>query len=179
VFGNGFDKISKPKKRCNSQSKVNIIPYGPSKNPGKSVGITKKNRISDNDIIRPEVNFISNARPAMLKRRDLEIEKTPIIKLHEIKKYKSRKNKKYPNNVPLHYGYSRKLVKARESPLPNIFHKKSLRNRGSSTSWLTAPSFVNGLPNTIYHFKYPLKTRKLNSVNDHHYDARDNVGSKL
>ena len=37
---------------------------------------------------------------------------------------------------------------------------------------------MNGLPKTIYHFKYPLKTRKLKSVNDHHYDARDNVGSK-
>ena len=128
--------------------------------------------------IRPEVNFISNARPAMLKWRDLEIEKTPIIKSPEIKKYRSRTNKKYHNNVPLHYGYSRKLVKARESPLPNIFRKKSLRNRGSSTSWLPAPSFVNGLPKTIYHFKYPLKTRKLNTVNDHHYNAMDNVGSK-
>ena len=38
---------------------------------------------------------------------------------------------------------------------------------------------MNGLPKTIYHFKYPLKTRKLNTVNDHHYDAMGNVGSKV
>ena len=91
---NGFEEISKQKKNYNSQSKVNIIPYGPGKYPGKSVGITKKDRISDNEIIRPELNFISNARPAMLKWRDLDIAKTPIVKPSEIKKYRSRTNKK-------------------------------------------------------------------------------------
>ena len=44
---------------------VNIIPDGPIKYPYKSMGITEKDSMSDNET--------SNAKPAILKWRELEI----------------------------------------------------------------------------------------------------------
>ena len=112
----------------------------------------------------------------MLKWRELEIERTPMIKPYRQRNYKSRRNKKYNSKGPVHLANARKFVEARASPLPNIFRQKSLNNLDSTTSWLPAPSFVNGLPKTIYHFKYPLKTRKIIHVNSH--DSSDDEDHK-
>merc|ERR1711936_817100 len=83
---NSDNKISKP---------VNIIPYNPSKYPSNNLGINMKDKLTPNEIFRPDLSFISNARPAMLKWRELEVKKTQIIKPPDKKKYKSRWNKKY------------------------------------------------------------------------------------
>ena len=154
-------------KKIKSRPGVNIIPYSPSNYPSMSAGITKKDKISDNEILRPEVNFTSNARPAMLKWRELEIEKTQIIKPSDKQKYKSRLKKKYSSRVPIHAGYSRKFVESPEPASMKLFQKRYPRYpSGSSMTWLPAPSYVNGLPQTIFHMKYPLKIRRLNSVDD-------------
>jgi hypothetical protein len=135
---------------------VNIIPYSPIEYPYKSVRITKKDPIIDNEILRPVLNFTSNARPAKLKWRELEIEKTPIIK-----PFKSNRKKKYSSRVPIHLGYSRKFVEPTDFSYNKIIRKKLSNLPGSSMTWLPAPG-LNGLPQTIFHMKYPLKIRRLN-----------------
>ena len=56
-----WDKVGKP-------WPVNIIPNGADYYPK----ITRKDKTRDNEILRPEVKFSSNARPALLKWRQLE-----------------------------------------------------------------------------------------------------------
>ena len=166
-----FSGKSKLKKKMKSRPGVNIIPYGPSNYPSMSAGITKKDKISDNEILRPEVNFTSNARPAMLKWRELEIEKTQIIKPSDKQKYKSRLKKKYSSRVPIHAGYSRKFIEYPKPPIMKIFQKRYPQYpSGWSITRLPAPSYVNGLPQTIFHLKYPLKIRRLNSVDEEKFE---------
>ena len=65
---NKNDVTRKWDKKIAPYPSVNIIPYGPIKYPYKSPGITKKDPISDNEILRPVVNFTSNARPVEVER---------------------------------------------------------------------------------------------------------------
>ena len=153
-----WDKKSKP-------WPVNIIPHGPSTYPYGPM-ITKKDSISDNEILRPEIKFTSNARPSLLKWRELEIEATKIKPPSVKQKYKERLEKKYSSIVPTHLGYARNFVEYREPLRLKRFQKSSPRYPGSSLTWLPSLSYGNGLPQTIFHLKYPLKTRKLNSAND-------------
>ena len=96
-----IDKWSKKGKPYQS---VNIIPYSPTKYPLKmSNALTNENKI-----LRPELDFVSNARPAMLKWREMEIEETPILKAQKAHKYKAYKAKQ--SQVPIHLGYSRQFV---------------------------------------------------------------------
>jgi len=159
---NSDNKISKP---------VNIIPYNPSKYPSNNLGINMKDKLTPNEIFRPDLSFISNARPAMLKWRELEVKKTQIIKPPDKKKYKSRWNKKYSSKVPVHLGYSRKFVEYPEPPPLETFQKLFPKYPGSTVTWLPATRFVNGLPKMIYHMKYPVKTRKFNYIDN--YGAKD------
>ena len=178
MSSSSFDKISELMKKVKSKPKVNIIPYGETEH--QSMTEVKANKHSDmtteNEIFRPKLKFVSNARPAVLKWRELEMEKTPIIKPHRQNNYKSRRNKKYHNKEPVHFAKSRTLVRARDSPLPNIFQQRSMSHPDSSISRLASPSFVNGLQKTIYHFKYPLKTREIIYANgfSEHEDKKDN-----
>ena len=144
-------------KRKKSYPNVNYIPYGLNNFPGRPAGKTKIDLMRNKEILRPEVKFTSNAKPAMLKWRELEIEATQIMPPSGIsKKYKSRP-------IHNHVGYSRNLVGADESPLPNIIRQNARVSPISSTAWLPTPSYVNGLPKTMFHFKFPQKFRILNS----------------
>ena len=138
---------------------MRIIPYVDDSSNDKTKTVRKIT--SENDILRPKLSFMSNARPSMMKWRELEIEKTPIINISKNEKYKARSHKKYEDNIRKHSGYARNVVDAKNSPLPNIHRQRFMKNLRSPTSWVSSPNFLNGLPKTIYHFKYPLKTRNL------------------
>ena len=146
------------------ESKRNLLKIKESSRSGfKDRRNNNKDMEGENKILRPNLSFLSNARPSMLKWRELEIEKTPIINLSKNRKYKSVRYKKYSDSdkVPGHLEYARNIVEAKNSPITNLNFLRFTKNVSSPTSWLPAPSFVNGLPNTIYHFKYPLRTRNL------------------
>ena len=147
---------------------VNSISYSPNKNPLKRK-ICENYIKGENEILRPELNFVSNARPAMLKWREMEIEETPILKAqkaHKYKAYKAKQRKKYSSQVPIHLGYSRQFVDPSE-----YSQSKAMRGRlstlpGSSMTWLPSASW-NGQPSSILTFKYPLRSRKLyNNINE-------------
>jgi hypothetical protein len=160
---NKNDLIREWDKKIAPYPSVNIIPYGPSKYPYKSVVITKKDKISDNAILKPVLKFTSNARPAILKWRKLEIESKPIIK-----PFKSKRKKKYSRKVPIHLAYSQKFVEPADFSYNKISRKRLSNLPGSSMTWLPAPS-SNGLPQRIFHIKYPVKIRRLNM-----FDGVDN-----
>lgn len=108
-------------------------------------------------IYRPQLSFMSNAKPSLLSWRELEVKETPIIRAKPFSlDYGSRLKKKYESQVPVHLGYSRNFVD--ETPSP------AYRGAGSTTTWLRYP--VNGLPRTLKHWQYPLKVARLvsNSV---------------
>lgn len=106
-------------------------------------------------VLRPGVSFLSNARPSLLKWRELKVKKTPIIKAKPIQfDYAARLKQKYGSSVPVHLGYSRNLVE--DSP-------RRFRGAGSSTTWLPSPAKLNGLPQTLHHWQYPLQVARLGS----------------
>ena len=112
--------------------------------------------IKNEEIFRPKVNFTSNAKPELLKYRDLQMNKMRILK--KPTKELSRLNRKYAGKVPFHFGYSRKF-----QDFPG--EKSVGRRPGSSRiKWLTLPS--NGLPTSLTHFKYPVRISRLNSGKD-------------
>ena len=132
---------------------VNIFPYSPLK--------VSNSLTSENEILRPKLNFLSNARPAMLKWREMEIEETPILKAQKAPKYKAYKAKQ--SQVPIHLGYSRQFVDPSE-----YSQSKAMRGRlsslpGSSLTWLPSASW-NGQPSSILTRRFPLRSRQLNSV---------------
>ena len=141
---------------------MNIIPYSPTKYHLK----TSNDLNSDNEILRPELTFVSNAHPAMLKWREMEIEETPILKAqkaHKYKAYKAKQRKKYSSQVPIHLGYSRQFVDPSE-----YSQSKAMRGRlstlpGSSLTWLPSASW-NGQPSSFLTRRFPLRSRQLNSV---------------
>ena len=132
---------------------VNIIPRDSVSFFSRPLGITKKDKIKYNKILRPEVKFTSNARPAVLKWRQLEYEATQILPPSGKQKSKKqlRLNKKFSSKVPC-----KKVA----------FKISHPQYTGSSITWLPALSYGNGLPKTIIHLKYPLKSRKLNRFVD-------------
>ena len=152
-----MDKWDKNRKPYES---VNMISYSPIKFPLKRK--TNKNDMkSKNKILRPKLNFVSNARPAMLKWREMEIEETPILKAQKAHKYKAYKAKQ--SQVPIHLGYSRQFVDPSE-----YSQSKAMRGRlstlpGSSLTWLPSASW-NGQPSSIQTRRFPLRSRQLNSV---------------
>ena len=158
--GANIDKNTwKLKENIKSRPDMRIIPYVDDSSNNKTKTVRKIT--GENDILRPKLSFMSNARPSMMKWRELEIEKTPIINISKNEKYKARSHKKYEDNIRKHSGYARNVVDAKNSPLPNIHRQRFMKNLRSPTSWVSSPNFLNGLPKTIYHFKYPLKTRNL------------------
>jgi len=116
----------------------------------------KKAAAKEDKVLRPRVTFMSNARPSILKWRELKVKKTPIIKAKPLKlDYNSRLKKKYGSSgVPVHLGYSRNFVE--DSPV-------RYRGPGSATTWLPSPAYVNGLPQTLLHWQYPVKVARLNT----------------
>ena len=144
---------------------VNIIPRDSVSFFSRPLGITKKDKIKYNEILRPEVKFTSNARPVVLKWRQLEYEATQILPPSGKQKSKKqlRLNKKFSSKVPVHLGHARRLGEHQEPPTFKISHPQYT---GSSITWLPASSYGNGLPKTIIHLKYPLKSRKLNRFVD-------------
>ena len=120
--------------------------------------------IKDNEIYRPKLNFTSNAKPELLKYRDVQIDKKTILK--KPTKELRRLNKKYSGKVPFHFGYSRKF---QDFPVGKSFQKTSYQKTSfpsassSSLTWLSKPRLGNGLPTSILHMKYPVKITKLSS----------------
>jgi len=151
------DKGDKP------TSNVNFIQLGNSKTKAykkKYQTYYQKQKLMDeikkDEIFRPKVNFTSNAKPELLKYRDVQMNKMTI--LQKPTKELSRLNRKYAGKVPFHFGYSRKF-----QDFPG---EKSVRRRPGSSriKWLTLPS--NGLPTSLTHFKYPVRISRLSSGKD-------------
>merc|ERR1711953_175427 len=157
------DKGDKP------TSNVNFIQLGNSKTNAykkKYQTYYQKQKLLDeikkDEIFRPKINFTSNAKPEMLKYRDVQVNKMAILK--KPTKELSRLNRKYAGKVPFHFGYSRKF-----QDFPG--EKSRGRRPGSRIRWLTLPS--NGLPTSLTHFKYPLRISRLSSgkdVNSEYYN---------
>merc|ERR1711953_861303 len=153
----------------NSIPKVNFIKLS----PGKTKAYQKKyqtyhqkknlmDEIKAEEIFRPKINFTSNAKPEMLKYRDVQVNKMAILK--KPTKELSRLNRKYAGKVPFHFGYSRKF-----QDFPG--EKSRGRRPGSRIRWLTLPS--NGSPTSLTHFKYPVRISRLSSgkdVNSEYYN---------
>ena len=139
--------------------KVNFIKLGEKKKSGYDEQNVKSrifmDEIKDNEIFRPKLNFTSNAKPELLKYRDVQIDQKKILK--KPTKELNRLNKKYKGKVPFHFGYSRKF---QDYPTGKSFQKNS---GSSSLTWLSKPKLSNGLPTSILHMKYPLKISKLSS----------------
>jgi len=156
-------------KEENSIPKVNFIKLS----PGKTKAYQKKyqtyyqkknlmDEIKAEEIFRPKINFTSNAKPEMLKYRDVQMNKMPILK--KPTKELTRLNRKYAGKVPFHFGYSRKF---QDFPGEKSYKSNVRRMPGSSGStikWLTLPS--NGLPTSLTHFKYPVRISRLSSGKD-------------
>ena len=158
------DKGDKP------TSNVNFIQLGPSKTKAYKKKYQtyyqkqkKIDEIKKMQIYRPKINFTSNAKPEMLKYRDVQMNKMTILK--KPTKELSRLNRKYAGKVPFHFGYSRKF---QDFPGEN---SRVGRLPGSRIKWLTLPS--NGLPTSLTHFKYPVRISRLSSgkdVNSEYYN---------
>ena len=150
-------------------SNVNFIQLGPSKTKAYKKKYQtyyqkqkKIDEIKKMQIFRPKINFTSNAKPEMLKYRDLQMNKMTILK--KPTKELSRLNRKYAGKVPFHFGYSRKF-----QDFPG--GKSVGRMGGSRIKWLTLPS--NGVPTSLTHFKYPVRISRLSSgkdVNSEYYN---------
>ena len=122
--------------------------------------------VDDSEIVRPGISFLSNARPAVMAWREVEMEETPIIKPSKQQKQSNRLKKKYSGRVPVHLGYSRNLVDYTMPSLP-IFQKRKYRFPESTLVWLQPTSF-NGLPQKLLHMRPLLKMRKLNEMENNH-----------
>merc|ERR1711874_162091 len=154
------DKGDKPTSK--PISNVNFIQLGNSKTKAykkKYQTYYQKQKLMDEikkeEIFRPKVNFTSNAKPELLKYRDVQMNKMRILK--KPTKELSRLNRKYAGKVPFHFGYSRKF-----QDFPG---EKSVRRMpGSRIKWFTLPS--NGLPTSLTHFKYPVRISRLSSGKD-------------
>lgn len=150
--------------------KVNFIKFGgKSKSEYNRQPIKPKifmDEIKDNEIFRPKLNFTSNAKPELLKYRDVKIDKKKILK--KPSKELRRLNKKYSGKVPFHFGYSRKFQDFPEG--------KSFSGRGSSPrlTWLSRPKLSNGLPTSILHMKYPVQITRLSSGKNIHSEYFNN-----
>ena len=139
-------------------SKVNFIKFGGKSKSEYNQPIKPKifmDEIKDNEIFRPKLNFTSNAKPELLKYRDVKVDKKKILK--KPSKELRRLNKKYSGKVPFHFGYSRKFQDFPEG--------KSFSNSGASPrmTWLSRPKLSNGLPTSILHVKYPVQITRLSS----------------
>merc|ERR1712024_371239 len=137
------DKGDKP------TSNVNFIQLGSSKTKAykkKYQTYYQKQKamdeIKNEEIFRPKVNFTSNAKPELLKYRDLQMNKMRILK--KPTKELSRLNRKYAGKVPFHFGYSRKF---QDFPGEKSYEKSVRRIPGPNIKWLTVPS--NGLPTSL------------------------------
>ena len=138
--------------------KVNFIKFGGKSKSEYNQPIKPKifmDEIKDNEIFRPKLNFTSNAKPELLKYRDVKVDKKKILK--KPSKELRRLNKKYSGKVPFHFGYSRKFQDFPEG--------KSFSNTGASPrmTWLSRPKLSNGLPTSILHVKYPVQITRLSS----------------
>ena len=120
--------------------------------------------IDDSKIVRPEVSFLSNARPSLMAWREVEMEETPIMKPPKRKQINTRLNKKYSQTVQAHLGYSRNLVDYSLSS-PRILQKKKYGSPQSSLVWLQPTSF-NGLPQKLVYRKPLLMMRNLDKFED-------------
>jgi len=143
------------------KSKINFIKLGDEKKSTLQKVNPKvfMDEIKDNEIYRPKLNFTSNAKPELLKYRDIEVDKTSIIK--KPSKELRRLNKKYSGKVPFHFGYSRKFQDYPVGRKSNSFQRS--KSGTSSLTWLNSPKLGNGLPSSILHMKYPVKITKLSS----------------
>ena len=104
-----------------------------------------------NNILRPNVYFMSNAKPAALGWREKEIVKTKISRFKPMR-IRSR------SRVPVHLGYSRKFI---DYPEPQtLFSRKSQMVPSSSLIWLMSEG-LNGLPQSIIHWKFPFKYKNV------------------
>ena len=166
----GNDEMLRQDKKISSFPNINIIPYGFDKKANEYS--TNKNKISDKKVLkrpekkttkpdhkifRPDLQFLSNARPAKLKWREMRIEKTPIIRPYKAyeasKAYKAYKAK-YASAVPVHHGYSRAyLDPVSDKAPPGVL--------GDSSVTLLPSGRWNGQPQTILTFHYPVRERVL------------------
>ena len=150
-----------------SGSKVNFIKLGGKSKSEYNQPIKPKifmDEIKDNEIFRPKLNFTSNAKPELLKYRDVKIDKKKILK--KPTKALRRLNKKYSGKVPFHFGYSRKFQDLPEG--------KSFSRSNPRLTWLSRPKLSNGLPTSILHVKYPVHITKLSSGKNIHSEYFDN-----
>ena len=156
-----------------SSGKLNFIKFGEKKKSSEyNQNIKPKifmDEIQDNEIFRPKLNFTSNAKPELLKYRDVKIDKKKILK--KPSKELRRLNKKYSGKVPFHFGYSRKF---QDFPVGKSFSKP---RSGSSPrlTWLSRPKLSNGLPTSILHMKYPVQITRLSSGKNIRSEYFDNL----
>jgi len=154
-FGNKYKMpVSYRSDKVNKNSDLNFIPVGGKvKNVLSAFDDTEEFNESGNEIYRPDIEFLSNARPAFLKWRELEVKRTPIVKRPlplDVSDLSRRFEGKRMSDVGVHLGYSRKLVS--DSPLV-------VQN---SITWVKTPRYkLNGQPNTIYHLQYPVRVSNL------------------
>ena len=151
-----------------SNSKLNFIKLGKNKKKDYQKYKTKPfmNEITNNDIFRPKLNFTSNAKPEILKYRDVKVAKTEIVT--KPSKELTRLNKKYSGKVPFHFGYSRKF---QDYPVGKSFIRSS--DPSSSMTWLKTSRLGNGKPTSILHLNYPVKITRLSSgknIKSEYYD---------
>ena len=165
------DKGDKP------TSNVNFIQLGNSKTKAykkKYQTYYQKQKLMDEikkqEIFRPKINFTSNAKPEMLKYRDVQMNKMTILK--KPTKELSRLNRKYAGKVPFHFGYSRKF-----QDFPG--EKSVGRVPGSRIKWLTLPSMSNGRPTSLTHFKYPVRISRLSSGRDVNSEYNNNYNNLI
>merc|ERR1711997_406495 len=154
-----------------SPDKVNFIKFS-NKKTNEIQKIRPKifmDEIKDKEIYRPKLNFTSNAKPELLKYRDVQIDKKTILK--KPTKELRRLNKKYSGKVPFHFGYSRKF---QDFPVGKSFSKP---RSGSSPrlTWLSRPKLSNGLPTSILHMKYPVQITRLSSGKNIRSEYFDNL----
>ena len=164
-------KISNFNDNSNSfgSGKVNFIKFGGKSKAEYNQPIKRKifmDEIKDNEIFRPKLNFTSNAKPELLKYRDVKVDKKKILK--KPSKELRRLNKKYSGKVPFHFGYSRKV---QDFPMG-----KSFSGPGSSPrlTWLSRPRLSNGLPTSILHVKHPVQITRLSSGKNIHSEYFNN-----
>ena len=119
---------------------------------------SSKKSLRSSKVLRPNLVYTSNAKPAALEWRTLEVETS------KIKRPSRMFQKKSLTPISSYNQQSRNLVQPQQSLFPS-FERKMFR-RNTSSSWLPSPSFVNGVPETIYHFRHPVRVRKLDSVNE-------------
>ena len=134
---------------------INIIPYYSREKVKNNHPSNNINIIPQYEILRPNLQFLSNARPAMLQWREKKIKKTPIITYMAYNQYQ-------PSKVPIHRGYSRKYVNPSEYSLDKSLSKKLSKLPSSSLTWLS-PHSLTGLPTAITTLSFPTRSRPVNT----------------